>query len=289
MRTPITKNDLTAQQIGTQKVAGAQKVAPANVEKAEEQGVAEQIVKFIPAEVIAFYLPAIAAVAGLKAADGSVTPLYTNTLWIVFGAGVIASLFYMYSSSHNDLVKNNIPNPMMRSLAKAIISTFAFAIWALYLGGPFAASVSTSAGTVSPSGQALTTIYGTLLILGFTLANPFIYNSLPFPNSSSDLSIVNKEYTATKSNVLGKVNNVTMRNHTSEEIKLTKASLYWKKNYFQKPLAASKKINQTVPANSELIIKEKLSFMDLKSKMHYLEIETANGCIIRNPPFDSTK
>jgi hypothetical protein len=280
MRTPITKNDHVVKESDVK-----ESFAPSTAATAEkEQGVAEQIVKFIPAEVIAFYLPALAAVAGLKATDGSVTPQYTNTLWIVFVVGLIATFAYMYRGAHSDLVSHKIPNPIMRGLAKAIISTFAFAFWAIYLGGPFA-------GTSNASTQALNTIYGTLFILGFTLASPFIYDSLPFPNSSSDLSIVNKiDYKATKPNDLGQVNKVTVRNHTSEDIKLVKISLYWMKNSFQKALAASKKLDLAVKPSSELAIdKLDLVFMDCDSKIHYLEVETANGCILKSQPFDSTK
>jgi hypothetical protein len=291
MRTPITKRDLRAQEAEApapvQAVAGAP--AAPTAEKTDQQSVAEQIVKFIPAEVIAFYLPALAAVAGLKPTDGSISTLYTNTLWIVFVAGIIATLAYMYRSAYNDLAKQKIPNPKMRSLAKAVISTFAFGIWALYLGGPFAATNSTST-TVNASGQALYTIFGTLLILGFTLANPFIYDSIPFPNSSDDLSIVTIEHKkTTKPNDLGQVNSVTLRNHTSEDIRITKISLYWRKNDFEKALAASKKISIIIPANSELKIAENLAFMDYDSKIHYLELETADGIILKSQPIDSTK
>jgi hypothetical protein len=269
MRTALTRSDMRAEQ-------------PPGGTVTTEQSITEQIVKFIPAEVLAFYLPALAAVAGLKATNGDVTIEYTNWLWIAFGAGLIATFIYTLRNARNDLMTTNVPNPNMRGTVKAAISTFAFFTWALYLGGPFGV---TNITTVQP----LNVVLGTLLILLFTLANPFIYNFFPFPNSSSDLSIKGKvKYEQAKNEEPGRFTSVALRNHTSKDIKLSKLTLYWQKNPLQRVMADSGIYQKTVPAHNDLEITETFRCMDCNSKIHYLEIQTDNGIILRSPIFDST-
>jgi len=292
MRTALTEKDLRAQQTAQQPqvqtftASGGQPPAPTQQPtQSPQQSVSEQILKFIPAEVIAFYLPALTAVAGLKtAADGTTTTLYTYTIWIVFIAGLVATFGYIYRSAHKDLTDNKIPNPNMRGLVKAGLSTFAFLIWAIYLGGPFASALS-------GSGQPINAVIGTLLILGFTLANPFLYDALPFPNTTSDLSIVSKDYDKSITNALGKVKSVTVRNHSGDDISLTKISLYAKTAGRKSELAASKKFQtpQIIKANTQTPITEDLYFMDPSAKNHYIEIETTKGAIVKSNQFDSTK
>jgi hypothetical protein len=268
MRTALTKSDTKTEQ------------KTPDTAVPTEQSLTEQIVKFIPAEVLAFYLPALAAVAGLKSTTGVITTEYTNWLWITFAAGIIAAFIYTLRNARNDLKEHNVPNPNMRGTVKAGISSFAFFTWALYLGGPFESSSGT---TIQPFNVVL----GTLLILLFTLANPFIYNFFPFPNSSSDLSIEEPKYAQTEEENVGKLKSIIVRNHTNKDIKLANIALYWQKNILQRKVADSRTYEKTVTVGEDLKIEEELRCRDCKSKLHYVEIQTANGIIIKSPMFNA--
>jgi hypothetical protein len=139
---------------------------------------ADQILKYIPAEVVAFYVPALTTVALLRApktaidssgatvVNGSVPTLsYWAGALIIFFAGLICTYIYISKKSEATLLSEGIADPKGRAVLKGIISSVAFFIWAIYLGGLFE-----SIGNY--------VVYGTLGILGFTLVAPAIYDDL---------------------------------------------------------------------------------------------------------------
>jgi hypothetical protein len=153
MRTALSKNDLAA--------AEPQKLEAA---KTEEQSYTEQILKNIPAEVVAFYIPALgAAAAGQK----TIETTYGYVVWVIFLLALAGTFVYTYKNAKKDLDKK-VKDVGERAFWKAVIAIVAFFIWALYLGGPFVIITGYS-------------IYGTLAILGFTFFTPAIYDAIPIP------------------------------------------------------------------------------------------------------------
>jgi hypothetical protein len=272
MRSPISRKDMAAKQLdANQNYASAADTANKVSDEAKDYG--EQIAKYIPVEVIAFYLPAIAAATSfnISTVATEVSPEYTLVLWIIFIAGIIGSFAYMYRNAHRDLVKENILNPVMRASVKAIISSFAFFIWAFYLGGPFKDITFQSA-------------IGVLLILFFTFANPFMYDLVPFPNNNGLLSVtVGKIEQTTKGTkvVPGNISDITILNRSCENIQLGKATLYWKKNPLQKISTYELELNGTaVLANSSQTILKNMQFSESENaKTHILEIQTSKGIV----------
>ena len=286
-RAPISNKDKLAKQLVVkldaneakkEQIEGAQIVE----EKSISQDYGEQIAKFIPAEVIAFYLPAVAAAAGFNPAtvtpEGLLTALptaeYTFVLWALFAAGIIASLGYMYISASNDLVKEKILNPRMRASVKAGLSAVAFCIWAFYLGGPFV-------------GVNYQSTIGVLLILGFTLANPFLYNLVPFPNSNGLLSVAVNKVEKTDGEIPGTISEIEFRNRGSEKIQLGKATLYWKTGWREVPVYEID-LNDGAEANKDKTLDGKvMRFSSQKNaKTHILKIQTSGG-LVQSEPIDA--
>lgn len=159
MRTALSKKDLDI----TTPPPPSEITTPSKTE-ADTNGYAEQIVKNIPAEVVAFYIPALTA-----AAAGKDVIQYNYVVWAIFGLALVGTFVYMRKNAKKDLIENNITQHIgQKALWKAVIATVAFVIWALYLGGPFASITGYS-------------IYGTLLILGYTFITPAIYEAIPIP------------------------------------------------------------------------------------------------------------
>jgi hypothetical protein len=160
MRTALSNRDLRARE-------GKDR----EPEKSETQSYTEQIIKYIPAEVVAFYIPALAAAIDLKSTTtgtATTSSVYGNVLWVIFSLAFLGMIIYGYKTAKKDLTDQKIDNVPQRSLLKTAISTLAFVIWAIYLGGPF----------VGIQGYAT---YGTLAILGFTFFTPAIYDAIPIP------------------------------------------------------------------------------------------------------------
>jgi len=168
MRTALSKTDLKAvKQDEIAMLAESEKEAA----KTEAQSYTEQILKYIPAEVVAFYIPALGAAAALKpttTGTGTTSSAYGYVVWLIFLLALVGTFIYTHKNSKTELKQKKIDNVGQRSLLKAAISTLAFLFWALYLGGPF----------VGIEGYAT---YGTLAILGFTFFTPAIYDSVPIP------------------------------------------------------------------------------------------------------------
>lgn len=167
MRAALSKKDIDAQE-GIPVPGAVPTVAPPA--KPEPQSYTEQILKYIPAEVVAFYIPALAAAVALKPPSNGTAPIsaYDVVVWVIFGLGLIGTFIYIRKQAEEELKKNQIANAPYRAKVKAAMSTFAFLFWALYLGGPFA----------NVNGYET---YGTLAILGFTFLTPAIYDAIPIP------------------------------------------------------------------------------------------------------------
>lgn len=165
MRTALSKKDLDAKKSEFRELEKEEEGEP----KAGVQSYTEQILKYIPAEVLAFYIPALTAAETLKQATaGTEITSYTVVVYAIFVLGLLGTFLYIFRNAKSALTKEGIDNAGQRSLLKAAISALAFFIWALYIGGPFA-------------GIAGYATYGTLGILGFTFITPAIYDSIPIP------------------------------------------------------------------------------------------------------------
>lgn len=169
MRTALSNKDLNA--INQPEVARALAERAKEPPKTDAQSYAEQIVKYIPAEVVAFYIPALGVATGLKpttTGTETTSSAYGYVVWAIFLLALVGTFMYMLKNAKTELEEKKIDNVGERSLLKAAISTLAFFIWALYLGGPF----------VGIEGYAT---YGALAILGFTFITPALYDAVPIP------------------------------------------------------------------------------------------------------------
>lgn len=157
MRTPLSRKDIEAR-------------LPVATRETEEQSYTEQILKYIPAEVVAFYIPALAAAANLKPPANGATTISAHDIvvWVVFLLGLVGTVIYIHKQAIEELTRAQIDHVKQRARLKAVMSCFAFGFWALYLGGPF----------VGIEGYET---YGTLAILGYTFLTPAIYDFVPIP------------------------------------------------------------------------------------------------------------
>jgi hypothetical protein len=191
----------------------------------------------------------------------------------VFIVGILGTIAYMYTFAIKDLKKENIANPQIRAWAKAGISGLAFFIWAFFLGGPFA-----QINFHEP--------IGTILILVFTFVNPFLYDYIPFPETTANLSIFNiKTVKASSDEVFGYVSSITILNRCADDVNLGKFRLYWRTFWHQEREAAT--YNYTggpIKSTEEVSIDLKLRFHENpKAEIHILKIETSLGIVQSSP------
>lgn len=138
------KADLTAQ------------IAPAREEAQKPDDYVAQLIKFIPSEIVSFYV-------AIFAAAGAVTGITSGTYWIMFVMGLVATFVFTLANNKKELMANQIPGVF----SKTIISTIAFFVWAFTLGAPF-----TSLSWYHP-------FYGTMLLMFYTLLAPKLYELIP--------------------------------------------------------------------------------------------------------------
>jgi hypothetical protein len=101
----------------------------------------DKVIKYIPADIVAAWV----AVTGIvKGAGEGVNPVIT--LWIAFMAGVAITFVWTWKQTS----KEGLP-PVWKQI---IISTFAFVVWVIALGGP---------------PFEINTTIGAILLIGFTL------------------------------------------------------------------------------------------------------------------------
>jgi len=177
LRTPLSEKDRKAWKKPDATVLAYKKT---EAEKPPNpQNIAEQMLKYIPAETIAFYVPALALLGtiitleygtAIEEANFELGIHFVIFRWVIFSVALVASLLYMYKTAKSDLEKDNIDNPKPRAILKSVLSAVAFLFWAVTVGGPFDFI------------KYYETI-GALLALAFTLFNPLIYYYIPIPSS----------------------------------------------------------------------------------------------------------
>lgn len=102
----------------------------------------DRLLKYVPAEVIALYLALEAIVRGHTGAAG--------IEWVALAAGVVGTPLYLYRKGH------------VTRRTQLVISTLAFLVWVLAIGGPFS-----NMSWYSPA-------YGAVLLIIFTFFVPLI-------------------------------------------------------------------------------------------------------------------
>jgi 4-hydroxybenzoate polyprenyltransferase len=142
----------------TEKDVAKMKAVGAPTEQKPDDYVAH-LAKFVPVEVISFYVAMSAAAATAK----STLPSYETVAWVMFLMGFFATLIFTLATNKRELRPDKIPGVY----SKAAISTGAFVVWAFSLGAPF-----TSISWYHP-------FYGTLSLAFYTLVAPKIYKLFP--------------------------------------------------------------------------------------------------------------
>ena len=145
MRSVFTKEDLEKRK----RQAGATALKEGDIPSNTDDHLA-QVAKFIPAEVLTFYVAAF----GLFTLAKEGTPVETLA-WITFAIAFFATIIYTYFVGKKDKV------PGVE--AKTIFAVVGFLIWAYTLGGPFAYQ------------SWYYSLYGSLGLLVFLLFAPVIY------------------------------------------------------------------------------------------------------------------
>lgn len=161
MRTSLSDKDLNPPS-RTKNLQGTEQ----SIEDPDKQKLYEQILKNVPLEVVAFYVPSLAALATLKTLYfGANTPSITYIIfnWIIFLFAFSGTFYYIYKTATDDLKDKTIEGKKQRAIIKACISTMAFVIWAITLGGPWSFLVYYEA-------------IGALAIPTFTFLSPIIYD-----------------------------------------------------------------------------------------------------------------
>ncbi len=143
MRAVITEKDLEKLK-EKKKTEEIQKIAE---EKTKGDDYLTQVAKYIPAEIVTFYI----SMSG--AAYGARTEIpYDSISWIIFAAGVIVTVLYSFVLYRNNPARTR----------KIAVTTLAFGIWIFSLGGPF------------QNLQWYHPVYGTLIIIPFTFVAPLV-------------------------------------------------------------------------------------------------------------------
>ncbi len=159
MRAVITEKDLTAMQKRVHLLgAAATATQKASAEQAPDDYVS-QLAKFVPAEVISFYVAMFAAASTAKSTFNS----YEIVTIVMFLLGFFATLIFTLATNKKELKPNDVPG----LYSKAAISTGAFVVWAFTLGAPF-----TTFSWYNP-------FYGTLALAFYTLVAPKLYELVP--------------------------------------------------------------------------------------------------------------
>ena len=119
-------------------------------------GYLSKAIKLIPAEIVAAYL----AIEGIL--KGTTTSQSLSVYWLVFAALLLITPAYAWRI----VTKDQKPSQSLRKLAaiQMSVSTASFAVWVFALGGPFAFYTWYS------------TVYGSILLVLFTLIPPLLIN-----------------------------------------------------------------------------------------------------------------
>ena len=218
-----------------------------------------QIIKYIPAEVVAFYLPAIATAAKLTGTAN------TATLWAIFVAGIVGTFLYMHRTAVNELKSQRVTYSGQRASVKAMIATFAFVIWALFLGGAWSFVTDYQ-------------IYGTLLILVFTLLGPFLYESFHFPLTPN----VKVNFNPTKGTDPGNITEITITNRSPKDLETKELLLICDKG-----LVNSQPNSTKIPSNKTVAIKPNILRFNAAEDIHFVRVKFSDDSSEESAPFSS--
>jgi hypothetical protein len=120
----------------------------------------DRIVKYVPADIVAAWTAATAAVAGAK--DLKPTIPADNILWVFFVFLLIITPLWVNKQTHEP--------GKPRAVKQIIVATAAFVVWVFALGPPFS------------SLPYYNGLFGTLVIIAFTLVSGLIIpNDQPPP------------------------------------------------------------------------------------------------------------
>ena len=156
MRAVITEKDLRKMK---EKLPPNATLAQTQTTEQKPDDYVAQLTKFIPVEIIAFYVAIFAAATAAK----STLPSFDTITWVMFFMGFAATLIFTLANNKKELRPDNIPG----TISKAAISTGSFVVWAFSLGAPF-----TTFSWYNP-------FYGTLALMFYTLVAPKIYELFP--------------------------------------------------------------------------------------------------------------
>jgi|WetSurSiteA1Bulk_404760.scaffolds.fasta_scaffold85059_1 hypothetical protein len=120
-RRVITKED--AERVRTYQEGKLKTAAEPPSEPLDYDNFREQIIKFIPGEVVAAFLT-------LDSLIQKIPDFSEKFYWIIFGILILATYCIAYYASKG-------PDPLGRSIGQALIATVAFFIWVSAIGGPF--------------------------------------------------------------------------------------------------------------------------------------------------------
>src|SRR5919199_6941586 len=85
------------------------------------EGYLSKLIKYIPSEVIALYL----TLDSILRSSDQVEPIYQRLYWGIFVFGLVATPLYQYRIQK------------LKNWFHLLISTIAFAVWVIAIGGPF--------------------------------------------------------------------------------------------------------------------------------------------------------
>ncbi len=149
MRTPLSRKDISPKRL-------------AEGEKPDDY--LAKLAKMIPAEVVSFY---IISTGAITAAEGEVPK--DALAWLVFGVGLLATALLAWITAKKDLTAAKADFIEQRAGWKTVFTTFGFFVWVFALGGPFTQITG------------YFTVYGTLLMMIYTLLAPAFYDLIPIP------------------------------------------------------------------------------------------------------------
>jgi len=119
----------------------------------------DRVIKYIPSDIVAAWTAATGiiysqqapGVGGAAGAPGGGTRGANTALWIAFAVGTVITAVWTWRQTSED-----DKNPAVRQI---IVSTLAFIVWVLALGGPF----------LSLDWYAQNRYVGSLILIGYTL------------------------------------------------------------------------------------------------------------------------
>jgi hypothetical protein len=110
----------------------------------------DKVVKYVPTEIVGAWI----AASGLVQAAADTAK--NSVMWVCFAVGLVLTALWT--------LKKTAQPGKSPAIQQAVISTLAFVTWAIALGEPFRSLL----------GQEKQSLYGSLLLIFYTLATPLI-------------------------------------------------------------------------------------------------------------------